>query len=284
MSICLVTDSAFDLPKDLEKEYGIEVIPMRVTLDGITYFDRENINTQSITSRMKEGAVAKTSLADAQRMADCFEKHAASGDDVIYISFSSGLSGSFNSARICAEETKERYPNFKITVIDSKCASLGEGMAVYLTALDLKNGLGYDELVKKAEYYCENIEHIFTIDTFEYLYRGGRVSRAVKVAGGLLGIKPILHVDDEGRLVPLEKMKGRKRAFERIVEIAGELCGDIKNSLVGINHCDDPEAAEDLKKMLSEKYGCDRFLISEIGSAISAHCGPGTVAVYFISD
>ena len=284
MSVCLITDSAFDLPKEIEKEYGIEVMPMQVTLDGVTYFDRENIDSGTVARRMREGALTKTSLVDAERVGDCLERHAKAKDEVIYISFSSGLSGSYNYVRMCAEETKEKYPDFKITVIDSKCASLGEGLVVYLAAKDLANGAGYGELVKKIRYYCDNMEHIFTIDTFEYLYRGGRVSRTVKVVGGLLGIKPILHVDEEGHLVPIEKTKGRKKAFERMVEIAGELCKNIGGSLVGINHFDDPAAAEELKAMLSEKYGCSNFLVSEIGSAIGAHSGPGTVSIYFISD
>ena len=283
----IITDSSCDLPQSLADELDLRVLPLHVTIDGKTYnnyLDGREIAFKDFFDKLRAGSQGTTRAVNPEEFRAEMEPVLAAGLDVLYVGFSSGLSTTYQSGCIAADELREKYPERKILTIDSLGASLGEGLVVYLAAKDLANGAGYGELVKKIRYYCDNMEHIFTIDTFEYLYRGGRVSRTVKVVGGLLGIKPILHVDEEGHLVPIEKTKGRKKAFERMVEIAGELCKNIGGSLVGINHFDDPAAAEELKAMLSEKYGCSNFLVSEIGSAIGAHSGPGTVSIYFISD
>ncbi|MBR0278199.1 MAG: DegV family protein [Clostridia bacterium] len=284
MAVYIITDSASDIPNEIKKHPNLEVIALTVSLNGKIYYDAETIKSVEVTDEMKKGAVAKTSMVSSAKVEDLLTKHAKNKDDVIYISFSSALSGSYNLVNMLANDIKTKYPGFRLTVIDSKCASLGVGMSIYKTLINLDNGMPYEDLVLNAQFYCDNMEHIFTVGDLEYLYRGGRVSRSAKIVGGLLGIKPILHVDDEGRLIPIEKARGLQKAISRMVDIVGELCENPKDQLIGINHSDCKECIDEVKALMEEKYGCKNFLSGEIGCAISAHCGPGTFAIYFLSD
>lgn len=283
MAIKIITDSACDITKAMETQYGVEIIPLQVNIDGNVYKDREDIIPDKVYEKMREGVVPKTSLVLSDRLSDSFKKHAEDGNEVIYISFTSALSGSYNFAKLTAEDVRAEYPDFKIEVIDTKCASFGQGMVVLFALQQLEKGATYDELVAKIRNWSDNMEHIFTVDDLEYLYRGGRISRATKAVGGFLGIKPILHVDDEGKLVSLEKARGQKKTFARMVEMMGELNPDVANETIGIIHADSPEYAEEIKKMVVEKYGCKDILMSELGAVIGAHAGPGTVAIFFLS-
>lgn len=283
MAIKIITDSACDITKAMEEQYGVEIIPLQVNINGQVYRDREDIIPDVVYEKMRDGAVPKTSLVLSDRLADSFAKHAQAGDEVIYISFTSALSGSHNLAKLTADDVCAEYPDFKIEVIDTRCASFGLGMVVLFAMQALEKGATYDELVAKIRDWSDNMEHIFTVDNLEYLYRGGRISRATKTVGGLLGIKPILHVDDEGKLVSLEKSRGQKKTFARMVDIMGELNPDIGNETVGIIHADSPEVAEEIRNMVVEKYGCKDILMSELGAVVGAHAGPGTIAIFFLS-
>lgn len=283
MAIKIITDSACDITKAMEQQYGVEIIPLQVNIDGEVYKDREDITPDMVYEKMKVGAVPKTSLVLSDRLADTFTKHAQSGDEVIYISFTSALSGSHNLAVLTAEDICAEYPDFKIEIIDSKCASFGQGMVVLFAMKALEDGATYDELVAKIRDWSDNMEHIFTVDSLEYLYRGGRISRTTKTVGGLLGIKPILHVDDAGKLVSIEKSRGQKKTLARMVDMMGELNADIANETVGIIHADAPDVAEEVRNMVIEKYGCKDILMSELGAVIGAHAGPGTIAIFFLS-
>lgn len=283
MAIKIITDSACDITRAMEEEYGIEIIPLQVDIEGTLYKDREDITPDKVYEKMREGAVPKTSLVLSDRLTDCLRKHAEQGNEVIYIAFSGALSGSYNLAKLTSDDIRSEYPDFKIQVVDTKCASFGEGMVVLFAAKALKDGMGYDELVAKIRDWSDNMEHIFTVDDLEYLYRGGRVSRTTKTVGGLLGIKPILHVDDEGKLVSLEKSRGIKKTLARMVDIMGELNPNIGNEAVGIIHADSAETAEEVKNMVIEKYGCKDILMSELGAVVGAHAGPGTIAIFFLS-
>lgn len=283
MAIKIITDSACDITRAMEQQYGVEIIPLQVNIEGQVYRDREDITPDVVYEKMKSGSVPKTSLVLSDRLADTFTKYAQSGDEVIYISFTSALSGSHNLAVLTAEDVCAEYPDFKIEIIDSKCASFGQGMVVLFAMKALEEGATYDELVSKIRDWSDNMEHIFTVDSLEYLYRGGRISRTTKTVGGLLGIKPILHVDDEGRLVSIEKSRGQKKTLSRMVEMMGELNPDIANETVGIIHADSPDVAEEVRNMVIEKYGCKDILMSELGAVIGAHAGPGTIAIFFLS-
>lgn len=283
MAIKIMTDSACDLTRAMEEQCGVEILPLQVDIDGTLYRDREDITPDVVYEKMREGAVPKTSLVLSDRLLDSLTNHAKDGDEVIYIAFSGALSGSYNLAKLTAEDVCAEYPDFKVQVIDSKCASFGQGMVVWFACEALKNGIGYDELVAKVRDWSDNMEHIFTVDDLEYLYRGGRVSKASKMLGGLLGIKPILHVSDEGKLVPLEKCRGQKKTLARMVDMVGEINPNVANETVGIIHADSPAVAEELRTMVIEKYGCKDILMGELGAVIGAHAGPGTVAIFFLS-
>lgn len=283
MAIKIITDSACDVTKVMEQECGVEIIPLQVDIDGTMYRDREDITPDKVYEKMRAGAAPKTSLVLSDRLLDSLTQHAKNGDEVVYIAFSSALSGSYNLAKLTAEDVCAEYPDFKVEVIDSKCASFGQGMVVLLACDALKKGMGFDEIVAKVRDWSDNMEHIFTVDDLEYLYRGGRVSKTSKVLGGLLGIKPILHVSDEGKLIPLEKCRGQKKTLARMVEMMGELNPDIANETVGIIHADSADVAEEVKNMVVEKYGCKDILMSELGAVIGAHAGPGTIAIFFLS-
>ena len=283
MAIKIITDSACDITKDMESKYNVEIIPLQVEIDGTLYKDREEIEPLAVYEKMRAGAAPKTSLVVSDRLMDSFVNHAKAGDEIIYISFSSALSGSYNLVKLTADDVCLEYPDFKIEVIDSKCASFGQGMVVFFAMQALENGMDYDELCEKIRLWCDNMEHIFTVDDLEYLYRGGRVSKTSKVLGGLLGIKPVLHVSDEGKLVPLEKCRGIKKTLARMVDMMGEINPDVGNETVGIIHADSAEVAEEVRKMVVEKYGCKDILMSELGAVIGAHAGPGTIAIFFLS-
>ncbi len=283
MAVKIITDSACDITKAMESKYNVEIIPLQVDIDGTLFKDREEIEPLTVYEKMRAGAAPKTSLVVSDRLSDALINHAKAGDEVIYISFSSALSGSYNLAKLTTEDVCAEYPDFKIEIIDSKCASFGQGMVVLLAMQALEKGMGFDELTEKIRYWSDNMEHIFTVDDLEYLYRGGRVSKASKVLGGLLGIKPVLHVSDEGKLVPLEKCRGQKKTLARMVDMMGELNPDIGNTTVGIIHADSADVAETVRNMVVEKYGCKDILMSELGAVIGAHAGPGTIAIFFLS-
>lgn len=283
MALRIVADSGADLPKDVIEKYNIEVLPMQVTVDGVSYIDGETMEPKRLMDMMRAGSTTKTSLPAAERIQACFERLLSEGHEVLCISFSSALSGTYNLAAMLAQQIKEGQPDARITVIDSKCASVGLGLVIYYAAMYSEQGMDSAALIEKVHWMCDNMEHIFTVDDLEYLLRGGRVSKTAAFVGGLLGIKPILHVDDDGRLIPLEKVRGRRRSIRRIVEIAGERGVNLPEQIIGICHGDDPAAAEELKALLTEAYGCSRFFINNIGCAIGAHSGPGTLSVFFLS-
>lgn len=283
MGIKIITDSGCDLPRHIIQEYNIEVLPLFVYEEGNEYLDGEKIQPEELYNNMRRGTIYTTSQVPPSKFKDSFIKHGKNKDEVIYIGFSSQLTGTYQSALIAKEEVLETYPDFKIHTIDTKCASLGLGLVVYKAAKMAKEGKRKDEIIKSIEFNSKHMEHIFTVDDLEYLLRGGRVSRAAAMIGGILNIKPVLDVED-GKLVPREKVRGRKKSLKRIVEIAEERGVDLKEQIIGISHGDDIEAAEMVKAMLEEKFGCNKFIINMVGCVIGAHSGPGTLALFFLNE
>lgn len=283
MPIKIITDSACDLPKDIIEEYNIEVIPLLVYLEGKEYLDGETIQPVDLFNGMRKGKVYKTAQVPISKFKEAFLKHAENKESCIYIAFSSGLSGTCQAAVMAKNEVLEEYPDFNLDIVDTKCASVGFGLVVYKAAKMAKEGKSKEEIVKAVKFYSEHMEHIFTVDDLEYLYRGGRVSRTAAFVGSLLNIKPILDVED-GKLVPIEKVRGRKKVLKRMIEIMEERGVDLANQTIGICHGDDLEGAMKLKKMIQEKFGCEKFLINIIGCAIGAHSGPGTLSVFFLNE
>lgn len=283
MNVKILTDSACDLSKSYYNEFDIEMVPLTVQLDGKEYEDGITISPKTIYDAMRDGKSPKTSQASQQTFKTIFTSYAEANQPLVYLGFSSELSGTFQAAKVVEQEIKEDYPDAPIYVLDTKCASLGFGLVVLRAARLAQNGASVDEILETAKYHAEHMEHIFTVDDLEYLYRGGRVSKAAAFVGTLLKIKPILHVDN-GKLIPLEKIRGSKKLLNRILEIAEERGTDISNQTFGIVHGDDLEAAEKLAELVKEKFNPKAIHIEMVGSVIGAHSGPGTLALFFLNS
>lgn len=283
MSIKIITDTGCDLPVSIIEEMGIDLMPLMVYLDGEEYRDGIDISHEDFYRRMREGATTRTAQVLTPVMEETFLKNGAAYDHVIYISFSSNLSGTYQTAVMVANDLVENWPSGKLTVIDSKCASIGFGLVVYKAAKDVMAGLSVDDVVENIKKNALHMEHIFTVDNLEYLYRGGRVSRGAAVVGSMLKIKPILDVED-GALVPLQKIRSRKKAIGRMLDLMAERGTDLSDQVVAINHGDDLETALAVKAKIQERFGVREFIINFVGCAIGAHSGPGTLSVFFINE
>lgn len=285
MGIKLITDSGCDLPKDLVEKYNIEVLPIYVLEGENEYLDRIDISPEKVFEDMKNGIVYKTAQVTLETFMNKFREYIEKNETVIYISLSGELSGTFGSAFIAKETLDEEYPDADINIIDPKAVSGGQGLIVLEVAKMIEKGASKEEILKRIDKLIQNIEHIFTIDDIEYLYRGGRVSKAQNIIGGLLSVKPILWVKD-GKLEPLEKVRGKNKVYKSMVDIIGRLKGDtdLKQQTIIILHGNDIEAAEKLKTLIVETFGVENFIIDTIGSVIGAHSGPGTLAVFFLRE
>lgn len=280
----IVTDSTIDLPREMAEDQGIPVLSLSYILDGETYADRKGLSGKEFFDKIREGAMPTTSQVNPDQARECFEKILKEGKDILCLGFSSGLSGSYNSERIAAEELREEYPDANIIVIDTLCASMGQGLLV-TKALRLKNqGMSMEELAAWVEDNKRKVCHNITVDDLNHLYRGGRVSRASAVLGTLVQIKPILVVDDEGKLKVVGKERGRKKALNRIVDMMESQFGGYENDIVMVTHGDVPEEAEYVKKRIQEKYGIEEVIVHTIGTVIGSHTGPGVVGVLSMGE
>lgn len=282
MNVQILADSACDLTEHHFTEYDIEMIPLTVHLDGRDYEDVKEIDPKTIYDAMRNGKTPKTSQVTPEAFKELFTACAEKNEPLVYIGFSSELSGTFQSAKIMESEVKADYPDAPLYLIDSKCASIGYGLVVLHAAKMAKNGTTAEQIVEAAEHQARHMEHIFTVDNLEYLYRGGRVSKTSAFVGGLLNIKPILNVED-GKLIPLEKLRGSKKVLGRMIELMEERGKDFQNQVIGISHGDDLERAEQLASMIQEKFGISRenIVLEMVGAVIGAHSGPGTLALFF---
>lgn len=284
MAFYIVTDSASDLPKDIIKEFNADVIPTPVTIDDVDYFDGDTIEPDQFYKLQAEGHDIKTYHISQLMFEEHFEKYAKNNDEVLYICFSTGIAGTFNAARLAIAELKETYPDFQITVIDSKCASLGYGMVVTKLLKMQKNGAPKELIIEAANYFCEHMVHVFTVSTLEYLYKGGRISRTSAVMGGALDIKPVIIVDEVGSLKAIEKVRGWKKVQRRIVDMVGEKSDCLDKQMIGIVYGSDEAEFEVVKKLVEEKYNIGGVLKGQIGCAIGAHTGAGIVGIIFQSE
>lgn len=279
----IFTDSACDIKADLLKEWGIKSESLTFRFDGSdTIYSNDDMSCEEFYNRMRRGSVAKTAAVNSEAFISLFEKALEEGTDVLYIGFSSGLSTTFNSARIASVELKEKYPERKIVVIDSLAASAGEGLLVYLAKEKKAEGATIEECAEYVTSLIPRLCHWFTVDDLIYLKRGGRVSAAAAFFGNALGIKPVMHVDDEGHLVPVAKVRGRKNAVQTLATKYDELAEDKENGVIFISHADCMKDVEQLVSVFREKYGNDVKIVTDVGTVIGAHAGPGTLALFFI--
>ncbi|MCT4662196.1 MAG: DegV family protein [Tissierellales bacterium] len=281
MAVKIITDSAADLPYELYDNYGIDVFSINVCLEEREFKDEIEIKSIEVMDYMRSGKVVTTSQVAYVEFKEIFTEYARDKKTCIYIAFSSNLSGTYNTALLAKEEVQEIYPEFDLTIVDSKCATLGQGLVVLNAAILARDGASKGEIIDEIDRKINHMEHIFTVENLEYLYRGGRISKASAVMGSLMKINPIMDVRD-GKLQPLEKARGRKKTLKRMVEIVGERGYNLENQEIGINHGDCIDEAHKLRDMIKKEYGTEKFIIREIGSAIGAHTGPGLLGIYFL--
>ncbi|MED4016856.1 DegV family protein [Sutcliffiella cohnii] len=282
MGIKIIVDSACDLPKSYLEENNVELLSLKVLYNEKEYDDMVSIQAKEVFDAMREGAVIKTSQAAPTQAKEVFENIAKNKESAIYIAFSSELSGTYQMAMLMKNDVLEEYPDLDVTIINTKGASLGIGLIVK-RAVELANiGASKEEIIAEVEKYVAQMEYVFTVDNLDYLARGGRVSKASAFVGGLLNIKPLLHMED-GKLIPIEKIRGRKKVLRRMVDLMKERGGSFENQTIAISHGDDEETALVLKEMIQTETGANDFYIHSIGSAIGAHAGPGTIALFFLN-
>ena len=284
MTVKILSDSACDLPEDILEEYNIDILPIVLIKDDKEYLDKVTIQPKTIYDDMRNGDMYKTAQIPPQIFQEKFMEYAKNNEDVIYIAFSSGLSGTYQTSIFVKSSIVEEYPDFNLDIVDSKAATSGFGLMVAEAGKMAKEGKSKEEILNMLEFYRSHIEHIFTVDDIEYLFMGGRVTRTQAFIGGLLNIKPVLNVE-EGKLVPLEKIRGKNKVLKTMLNIMEDRASnaDLKNQTIGISHGDDLESALKLKEMISEHYGTTNFLINIIGASIGAHSGPGTLAITFLN-
>lgn len=283
----IVTDSSADLDAAEVKELELQVIPLKFTLNGMTYSDypdNRDMDPHEFYDRLRAGEVATTAALNLEDAKGVFEPILKDGKDVLMLAFSSGLSSSCQACLLAARELAEEYPDRKIYVVDTLCASRGQGLLVYHTVMKKRAGATLEEARDFAEENKLRLCHWFTVDDLMFLKRGGRVSATAAALGTMLSIKPVLHVDDEGHLINMSKSRGRKGSIKAIVDKAAELAIDPAGQTMFICHGDCLEDAEQLAQMVRERFGTKDIRIGYTGTVIGAHSGPGTLALFFLGE
>ena len=282
----ITTDNNSDLPESYCREHGVGCMYLSYSMDGTHYTHENFLPVEEFYAKMRAGSLPTTAQVNPEEAKNLFEPYLKEGKDILHIAFSSGLSGSCNSTRIAAEELSEEYPDRKIVVIDSLAASLGQGLLVYYAQKRKEEGEDMDAVAAWTEAHKKNIVHLFTVDDLNHLYRGGRVSKTTAVLGGMLNIKPILHVDNEGKLTPIGKVRGRKKSLLELASLMDKHIGSYAGSCdtIFISHGDCADEAKFLSDKIREKYSIKTEIINHVGATIGAHSGPGTMALFFLGD
>ena len=283
----LLTDSSCDLPPALAEELDIQVLPLKVNLDGRefrNYLDERELPSGAFYAALRSGGSASTSAVNPSEFVELMTPYLERGQDILYVGFATALSSTCQNGTIAAEELQEKYPERKIYVVDSKCASMGQGLLVYLTALKRREGMDIDAARDFAAATAPRVVHWFTVDDLYFLKRGGRVNAATAVVGTLLNIKPVLHVDDGGYLINMAKAKGRKASIKALYDKCAQTGDDIAHQHVFISHGDCLEDAQYLAAMVRDNLHPLDITISPVGPVIGAHSGPGTLALFFLGD
>ena len=278
----IITDSCCDLTAEMIEKLGLKVVPLNMIFRGETLTDSVSGEIKAFYDAMRAGESATTSAVNPEGWATAIEPVLAAGQDALVITFSSGLSTTYQSAMIAADELREKYPDRKIVVVDSLCASLGQGLLCWHACQKRDSGLELEELAQWLEDHKLNLCHWFTVDDLVYLKRGGRVSAATALVGTLLNIKPVLHVDNEGHLVSVSKVRGRKASLQAMADQMAKLANPGENDFITICHADCREDAETLANMLKERLGVKEVFIGYTGAVIGSHSGPGTLALFFL--
>lgn len=282
-----VTDSCSDLTQAQVEQMGLKVIPLSVEIEGNSYFhypDERELSIKTFYGHLRDKKVAKTSLINVGEFLTFFESLLQNGEDILYIAFSSALSGTYQSAVLASQELKEKYPNQNIVCVDSKSASMGQGLLIHYTYQEIQKGHSIETVAKWVEDNRLKLVHLFTVDDLGTLKRGGRLSDTQAFLGSLLRIKPILHVSDEGKLVPLKKARGREFSLETMVDMMKDKLVNPFEQTIFISHGDCLDEALKVGNLIKERYGVKDIVYNHIGPIIGAHSGPGTIAVFFMGS
>ena len=281
----IITDSTCDMPQEMADELGLAILPIRVSMEDkeyAHYLDGRELGFHEFYEKLRAGVPAKTSAANQEDFLSLMEPALAAGRDVLYIGFSSGLSSTYNVGVMTAAQLAEKYPERKVYTVDSLSASFGEGLLVYHAVQQKLAGRSIDEVRTFVEETRLHLCHWFTVDDLQHLKRGGRVSAAAAAFGTMLNIKPVLHVDDEGHLIPVGKVQGRTTSIKALLKKMQETAIDPAEQVVFISHGDCEKDAEKLAAMVRESIGPKEIILNPIGPVIGAHSGPGTVALFFL--
>ena len=275
----ITTDSSADLEENFLKEHEIGMVSLNCLLDGETYNSENPLPVKEFYAKVRGGAMPTTSQVNPEQAKALFEPYAKAGTDVLHLAFSSGLSGSCQSAMIAAQEVMEEYPDCRIVVVDTLLAAMGQGLLVYKAVQKKEAGASMDEVTRWCEDNKMMIASYVTVDDLNHLYRGGRISRSSAVLGSMVGIKPVIRIDDEGKLEVIGKARGRKKAVQTIIDKLMSLIQDGEKT-VFISHGDCEEEAEAIRDTLVEKYGIEETMINFVGPVVGAHTGAGVLAVF----
>lgn len=281
----IMTDSSCDLPADLAKKMELVVLPLFVYVDDkkyTNYLDEREISFSEIYAKLRTRCPAKTSAVNMNDFMEPMEQLLKSGKDVLYIGFSSGLSGTYNAGAAAAQELADKYPERKIYAVDSLCASMGQGLLIYHAWQEKQKGKSIDEVRDFTEDTKLHLCHWFTIDDLMFLKRGGRISGATAVVGSMLNIKPVMHVDNDGHLIKVSTARGRKASIKALADEAEKRGVDLKNQVIFISHGDCVDDANYLADIMRTRFGVKEVLVNYVGPVIGAHSGPGTIALFFL--
>ena len=281
----IVTDSSCDLPDKLAKELELTVLPLSFHLNGKdyrNYLDEREMPIREFYSHIRAGETCTTSAVNVDSYKNVMEPLLQQGKDILDIAFSSGLSATYSSAKIACEELSEQYPERKIFAVDTLAASLGQGLLISLAVQKKREGKSIEEVRAWVEENRLSLCHWFTVDDLNHLKRGGRISGATALLGTMMNIKPVMHVDDEGHLIPMGKVRGRRASLDALADHMEATAVDPASQTVFISHGDCQEDAEYLAGEIRRRMGVEKFVIGNCGPVVGAHSGPGTMALFFV--
>lgn len=280
----ILTDSSCDLPDDIIKRYQLEVLQLDFIIEGEGSFHNAQADIKDVYNKLRNGANIKTSAANISQASEVIEALFKKSKDVLYLGFSSGLSSTYQTVYMAGQELMEQYPERKMVSVDTLAASMGQGLLVYKACQARDEGKSLEENAQYIEDIKLKLCHWFTVDDLFFLKRGGRVSGVTATVGTMLSIKPILHVDDEGHLINVSKVRGRKASITELANRMEKLAVHPEDQDIFISHGDCIEDAEKLASIIKERFGNDRITISYVGPVIGAHSGPGTLALFFLGE
>ena len=282
----IVTDSSADLPKSYLKEHNVTCVSLKYTIDGITYDNDDDEAAATFYQKVRNKSMPTTSQVNPDEAIEHFRKIVGISKNILCLVFSSGLSGTCNSFMMAARELMEEDESINIRVVDTLSASMGQGLMVYKAVCLKEKGKSLNEVADYIEAHIKNFTQVFTVDDLDHLYRGGRLSKTASVVGSMINLKPVLHVNEEGRLENMFNVRGRKKSLHALVDYMEKTMGSYReeNDIVFISHADNKQDAEFVAEEIRKRFGIEKFMINEIGPTIGSHTGPDVIAVFFMGE